>query len=82
MNFYLDFEAAQFSNRIISIGCITDDDVYFYSLVKLEGKKKVGKFVAAMTNIKDEDLKEAPSADAVFADFWNWVVDLYCKNPI
>ena len=81
MNFYLDFEAAQFSNRIISIGCATDNNVYFYSLVKPEGKKKVGKLVAAMTNIKDEDLIEAPSADEVFIDFWNWVVDLYCKNP-
>lgn len=81
MNFYLDFEATQFSNRIISIGCATDNNVYFYSLVKPEGKKKVGKLVAAMTNIKDEDLIEAPSADEVFIDFWNWVVDLYCKNP-
>lgn len=81
MNFYLDFEATQFSNRIISIGCVTNDDVYFYSLIKPEDKAKVGKLVTAMTNIKDEDLVEAPSADKVFIDFWNWVVDLYCKNP-
>ena len=39
MNYFIDFEATQFSNDIISIGCIDENGEEFYSLINPgEGK--------------------------------------------
>ena len=43
MNFYLDFEATRFTNRIISIGCVAGNGETFSTLVKPGDKKKVDK---------------------------------------
>ena len=72
MNFYLDFEATRFSNRIISIGCSSDNGGTFYTLVKPVHKAKVDKFITELTGITNEMLDKAPSADIAFnmlADF-------------
>ena len=72
MNFYLDFEATRFSNRIISIGCSTDNGATFSTLVQPVHKAKVDKFITELTGITNEMLAEAPSADIAFnmlADF-------------
>ena len=72
MNFYLDFEATRFSNRIISIGCSTDSGATFSTLVQPVHKAKVDKFITELTGITNEMLAEAPSADIAFnmlADF-------------
>lgn len=58
MNFYLDFEATQFTQRIIAIGCVTEDGSSFYTLVKLTGNDKVSKFITALTGIDNELLQE------------------------
>lgn len=65
MNFYLDFEAARFSNRIISIGCVAGTGETFETLVN-PGKKKVDKFITELTGITNEMLADAPDADTAF----------------
>ena len=74
MNFYLDFEATRFSNRIISIGCIAENGNTFSTLVKPSDKKKVDKFITELTGITNEMLIEAPSADEAFVELYNFFV--------
>lgn len=72
MKFFLDFEAARFSNRIISIGCVAENGATFYSLVK-PGKKKIDKFITELTGITNEMLADAPSADEAFNAFMDYL---------
>lgn len=73
MNFYLDFEATRFSNRIISIGCIAENGTTFSTLVKPGDKKKVDKFITELTGITNEMLEEAPDADSAFQMLYNFI---------
>ena len=73
MNFYLDFEATRFSNRIISIGCIAGNGETFETLVSPGDKKKVDKFITELTGITNEMLAEAPSADIAFRMLYNFI---------
>ena len=74
MNFYLDFEATQYTSRIISIGCVDDLGNTFKTLVALKKKDDVGKYVSQLTGITKEMLATAPSADEAFNMFYNWVL--------
>jgi hypothetical protein len=38
MNFFIDFEATQFTQEIISIGCVAENGKSFYSEVNCKGK--------------------------------------------
>lgn len=71
MNFYLDFEATRFSNRIISIGCTNEKGAKFETLVKPE-KGKVDKFITELTGITPEMVSDAPTADEAFNAFAEW----------
>lgn len=71
MNFYLDFEATRFSNRIISIGCTNEKGAKFETLVKPE-RGKVDKFITELTGITPEMVEDAPSADEAFNAFAEW----------
>jgi inhibitor of KinA sporulation pathway (predicted exonuclease) len=71
MNFYLDFEATRFSNRIISIGCTNEKGATFKTLVK-PNKGKVDKFITELTGITREMLEDAPSPDEAFNAFAEW----------
>ena len=73
MNFYLDFEAIRFSNRIISIGCIAGNGNTFSTLVKPGGKKKVDKFITELTGITNEMLATAPTADNAFRSLYSFI---------
>ena len=75
MNFYIDFEATQFSNRIISIGCSCENNSKFYTLVKPADGSKVNKFITELTGITNEMLVEAPTADEAFLKFKAWVIE-------
>lgn len=76
MIFSLDFEATQFSERIISIGCVAENGNTFYSLVKPAKKKdKVNNFITALTGITNEMLENAPTADEVFNNLFDFVAD-------
>ena len=66
MKFYLDLEAARFSNYIISIGCVCENGNTFSTFVKLPKKKKVDKFITELTGITNDMLKDAPTADEAF----------------
>ena len=73
MNFYLDFEATRFSNRIISIGCVAGTGETFETYVKPGDKKKVDKFITELTGITNEMLAEAPDADTAFKMLYNFI---------
>ena len=71
MNFYLDFEATQFSNRIISIGCTNERGATFKTLVK-PNNGKVNNFITELTGITEEMLEDAPNPDEAFNAFAKW----------
>lgn len=76
MDFYLDFEATRFSNRIISIGCSAGDGATFSTLVKpVKKDDKVDKFITKLTGITNEMLADAPSADEAFANLFDFMVE-------
>lgn len=71
MKFFIDFEATQYSEYIISIGCISEMGEKFYTLVR-PIKKKLTSFITEMTGITNEMLESAPDPDSAFtllADF-------------
>lgn len=72
MKYFIDFEATQYSNEIISIGCVREDGETFYSLVNVENKKMTN-FITKLTGITKEDIRQAPSSDEVFSQFHDWV---------
>ena len=74
MKYFIDFEATQFSNEIISVGCVREDGKEFYSLVKPE-KRKLTKFITNLTGITQEMVDVAPSADEVFGQFFDYLED-------
>ena len=67
MKYFIDFEAMQFSNEIISVGCVSENGEKFYSLVQPKKAKKITDFITTLTGITYEDLDCAPSADKVFS---------------
>lgn len=75
MNYFIDFEATQFSNEIISIGCVRENGDTFYSEVR--AKKKITSFITSLTGITDEQNKKADSSDDVFRAFFKWL----CEYP-
>jgi inhibitor of KinA sporulation pathway (predicted exonuclease) len=83
MKFYLDFEANQFSERIISIGCVAENGMTFNSLVNPGKGEKITGFITKLTGITQEMADVANSADEVFVNFANWVVNasLYSEDP-
>lgn len=58
MKYFLDFEATQFCQRIISIGCISEKGDSFYTLVQLAGSDKLSSMIVEMTGITKEKLRE------------------------
>ena len=70
MNFFIDFEATQFSNGIISVGCCSEDDGLFYSLVYTA--HKITPFIIDLTGITAELVKAAPTAEEVFSKMYDW----------
>lgn len=73
MKYFIDFEAMQFSNEIISVGCVSENGEQFYSLVQPKKAKKITDFITTLTGITYEELDCAPSADKVFSEFYEWV---------
>lgn len=68
MNFYIDFEATQFSEEIISIGCIAENGNTFKCLVVPSDLKKITPFISNLTGITREMVEEhGYSPEAAFA---------------
>ena len=84
MKYFIDFEATQFTNEIISVGCIREDGEEFYSLIKPKKMKTLTKFITNLTGITKTMLADKQSSDEVFEEFFNWlsidteVVEFYC----
>jgi inhibitor of KinA sporulation pathway (predicted exonuclease) len=73
MKFYVDFEATQFSERIISVGCVNERGETFKSLVSLTKGDKLTNFITNLTGITKTMLEDAPCADDVFFDMYEFV---------
>lgn len=73
MNFYLDFEATRFSNRIISVGCVSENGKTFYTLMKPVNKAKVDYFITELTGITNEMLEDAPTTDEAFNQLFDFI---------
>ena len=58
MNFYIDFEATQFTEEIISIGCIAENGNTFNCLVIPSNLKKITPFITNLTGITPELVTE------------------------
>lgn len=79
MKFYIDFEAAQFSDRIISIGCVAADGKEFYTLAKPK-ESKMTKFTVALTGITTEALATAPTIEEAFVSFSAFINEYQSHN--
>ena len=71
MNFYVDFEATQPEQEIISIGVYSDNEESFYALVKPQFST-VSKYITDMTGITNEMLETAESLDLVLKRLYIW----------
>lgn len=80
MNYFIDFEATQFSEEIISVGCVNENGETFYALVSpVEGK--VTPFITNLTGITKEMLDDALSPDKVFETFYDWIFSSDTETP-
>ena len=74
MNFYIDFEATQFTEEIISIGCVAENGNTFNCLVIPSDIKKITKFITDLTGITREMVEEnGYSPEMAFANFYQFV---------
>lgn len=73
MKYYLDFEATQYSHKIISVGCVDETGRTFYSLVRPHNEKSITPFITKLTGLTWDLLKDAPTLDEVFSTFYNWI---------
>lgn len=71
MNFYVDFEATQPEQEIISIGAYSDDEESFYSLIRPQFSS-ISPYIRDMTGITQEMLEMANSYGVVMTDFYFW----------
>lgn len=73
-NVFIDFEASQYTQEIISVGAVIDTGEEFYSLVNT--KHTIGKFVSELTGIDQKEIVKAKSPDIVFNDLSAWLYGL------
>lgn len=73
MKYFIDFEATQYSNEIISIGCVDKNGREFYSLVQPHKMEKLTDFITELTGITVQDLESAPTVNEAFSNFYNWL---------
>lgn len=85
MKYFIDFEAMQFSDEIISVGCVNENGKQFYSLVKPRNADSITEFITELTGITYEELNSAPCADTVFSNLYEWIdksekIDFLCYS--
>lgn len=84
MKYFIDFEATQFTQEIISIGCVREDGQTFYSLIKPKKMNSMTGFITNLTGISKKDLINERKSDDVFQDFFEWLnkdssmAEFYC----
>lgn len=82
MNIFLDFEATNYGNHLISIGAIAEDGRSFYSVVNPgpKNRRKITPFITELTGITKEMCKEAPTYEEIFESFFDWCFALGDPN--
>lgn len=80
MDIYFDFEATQFSERVIAIGA-TCEYGDFDCLVS-SFKKKITPFITQLTGITKEMVEGAPTADEAFSDLYQWIAEVNPGEPL
>lgn len=70
MAFFIDFEATQFSEKIISVGCVNEYGFSYYSLV-YSGKEQITPFITNLTGITQEMYSNAPTVTEVFSELYD-----------
>ena len=84
MKYFIDFEATQFSQEIIEVGCVREDGETFHSLIRPKNLKKITKFIEELTGITKKKLESERLSDEVFSNFFDWLfadttpVEFYC----
>jgi len=73
MKYFLDFEASQYDERIISFGCVDENGRSFYSLVRPKHERTITSFITKLTGLTYSMLANAPTADEVFTSFGYWL---------
>lgn len=73
MKYFIDFEATQYTQEIIQIGCEREDGEKFTALIKPRKLKNVTKNIAELTGLTKEALKNERESDEVFAEFFEWL---------
>lgn len=71
MNFYIDFEATQPEQEIISIGAVADNGATFHALIKPQFSS-ISKYISDMTGITQQMIETAKTFDCVMRDFYQW----------
>lgn len=71
MNYFIDFEATQFSGEVISVGCVREDGETFYVLVQPQ-KGKLTPFITNLTGITADMMDEALSPNRAFEMLYDW----------
>lgn len=73
MKYFVDFEATQYTEEIISIGCVREDGEMLYSVVAPSNPSKVTPFITNLTGLTKEVIENACSVDEVFKAFADWI---------
>jgi DNA polymerase III epsilon subunit-like protein len=73
MKYFIDFEATQYKQEIIQIGCVREDGQEFSSLIKPRKLKNVTRTITELTGITKEKLTHERSSDEVFEAFFEWL---------
>ena len=71
MKFFIDFEATQPEQEIISIGAYSEDTFAFHNLVKPQFSV-VSSYIADMTGITNEILEDKFDLDTVLCGLYDW----------
>lgn len=80
MNFYVDFEATQPEQEIISIGVVAENGESFYTLVKPQFSV-VSKYITDMTGITNEMLENSIDLNNALFKLYFWCqIQEYCKS--
>ena len=76
MKYFIDFEATQYTQEIIQIGCVGENGRSFSSLIRPRELNKVTKTITELTGITKDQLFKERYSDEVFSEFFEWL----CKD--
>ena len=79
MKYFLDFEANQFTDRIISIGCIAENGNTYSTLVN--PKEPIKEFIINLTGINDELVSNAPNIEIAIKNLYNFIIKNKDNEP-